>query len=318
MEFATYLGYVRQIPFGKRLPEALYIHCCGFEELVPELHRFIMGQMRKLQLEAFPFDLVKLHLREFKISLLSYPDFWDDPYPALKMSCTIDLLSHRTKLSSYEHSENPPILHRKETFLPQGHPKIAEFSAQTKTAEEAGLFENAQTIGFKQNWLNRIKKLGYVLNGATLEKTQKTRTKNSSNQPGSALAENLSIEDLTNVDIKRHLTAIERNILSGPMQSLYNHGFLDGQHSVFDFGCGKGDDLRELQAHGVPAKGWDPVYQPDQPKEPADVVNLGFVLNVIEKPAERRAVLSEAFSLAKKVLSVSVMLGGESTISKFK
>ena len=59
----------------------------------------------------------------------------------------------------------------------------------------------------------------------------------------------------------------------------------------------------------VPATGWDPVYRPDGRQEPADVVNLGFVLNVIDDAAERRDTLRAAFALARKVLVVSVMLG---------
>ena len=55
------------------------------------------------------------------------------------------------------------------------------------------------------------------------------------------------------------------------MQSLANHDYLNGRYSVFDYGCGKGDDLRELQAHGIKAIGWDPVYLPQNEKQPSDI-----------------------------------------------
>jgi len=93
------------------------------------------------------------------------------------------------------------------------------------------------------------------------------------------------------------------------MRHLLRFGFLDGTHSVFDYGCGRGDDLRLLAAMSVSATGWDPVYRSDCKRESADVVNLGFVLNVIEDVAERRDTLRAAFALARKVLVVSVMLG---------
>ena len=93
------------------------------------------------------------------------------------------------------------------------------------------------------------------------------------------------------------------------MRHLLRFGFLDGTHSVFDYGCGRGDDLRLLTGMNVPATGWDPVYRRDSRRELADVVNLGFVLNVIEDAAERRDTLRAAFALARKVLVVSVMLG---------
>ena len=109
--------------------------------------------------------------------------------------------------------------------------------------------------------------------------------------------------------IARHRTALRRLQMSAPMRHLLRFGFLDGTHSVFDYGCGRGDDLRLLAGMNVPATGWDPVYRPDGRREPADVVNLGFVLNVIDDAAERRDTLRAAFALARKVLVVSVMLG---------
>lgn len=86
-------------------------------------------------------------------------------------------------------------------------------------------------------------------------------------------------------------------------------GFLDGSLTLFDYGCGRGDDLRLLQAMGITAQGWDPVFLPDAARRSADIVNLGFVLNVIEDPEERSATLVAAYALARKVLVVSVMLG---------
>ena len=69
------------------------------------------------------------------------------------------------------------------------------------------------------------------------------------------------------------------------MQALQRHGYLDGTRTIFDYGCGKGDDIRILRHNGLDASGWDPHFTPDIPKEPADIVNLGFVINVIEDTA---------------------------------
>jgi hypothetical protein len=37
------------------------------------------------------YNLVKFHLNEFKLSFLSYPDFFDDPHPVLSQSLTVHL-----------------------------------------------------------------------------------------------------------------------------------------------------------------------------------------------------------------------------------
>lgn len=117
--------------------------------------------------------------------------------------------------------------------------------------------------------------------------------------------------------IERRRTALRRSALSSPMQHLLRFGFLDGTRSLFDYGCGRGDDLRLLAEMKVPATGWDPVFRPDVERQPADIVNLGFVLNVIEDAAERRETLKSAFALARKVLIVSVMLGYQSKREQF-
>ena len=117
--------------------------------------------------------------------------------------------------------------------------------------------------------------------------------------------------------IARHRTAQRRSNLSSPMRHLMDLGFLDGQQTVFDYGCGRGDDLRLLTKMNITAEGWDPVFRPESKRRPADIVNLGFVLNVIEDAEERRETLESAFALATKVLAVSVMLGDATRREQF-
>ncbi|MFP4494924.1 MAG: DNA phosphorothioation-associated putative methyltransferase, partial [Halochromatium sp.] len=109
----------------------------------------------------------------------------------------------------------------------------------------------------------------------------------------------------------RHRTAMVRHGFSAPIQSLARHGFLDGQHRLFDYGCGRGDDVRGLLENGLTAAGWDPYFAPDHPIESADLVNLGFVINVIEDFDERLEALQRAWSLAERLLVVSVMLANQ-------
>jgi DNA phosphorothioation-associated putative methyltransferase len=97
-----------------------------------------------------------------------------------------------------------------------------------------------------------------------------------------------------------------RTGLSKPVTVALEHGLLRPGMTLFDYGCGRGGDVGRLRAIGYEAWGWDPVHRPGTPKSPADVVNLGFVLNVIERPDERLAVLREAWSLARTALVVAV------------
>jgi DNA phosphorothioation-associated putative methyltransferase len=92
------------------------------------------------------------------------------------------------------------------------------------------------------------------------------------------------------------------------MQSLARYGLLDGSYRLFDYGCGRGDDVRGLLGNGFSAAGWDPYYAPDNAIHAADIVNLGFVINVIEDFDERLDALTRAWSLTERLLVVSVML----------
>jgi len=244
------------------------------------------------------YNVVKYDGKSQALSLLWYPGFFIDAFPALEKSYRIDLDTQRVEKRSYHASFNPPILHRKELFLSQNDPHIAQFKELTATAEQLGLFENPIRIGFKQAWKNLIAEKGFQL-------------VNHQFVPIGNLESNDDLPDydsLAGTAISRHLTALSRSNLSAPMQCLARHGFLDGTLSIFDYGCGKGDDIRNLTANAIPVSGWDPHYAADQPKESANIVNLGFVINVIESYQERLEALRGAYHLTQQVLVVSAML----------
>lgn len=106
--------------------------------------------------------------------------------------------------------------------------------------------------------------------------------------------------------VKREKTAIVRFRHSKPVMLALAHGIIDPSMSVFDYGCGRGEDVKYLKSVGIEAVGWDPHYQPSVALSPADVVNLGYVLNVIEDPQEREDTLRKSFELAKRALVVAV------------
>jgi DNA phosphorothioation-associated putative methyltransferase len=113
-----------------------------------------------------------------------------------------------------------------------------------------------------------------------------------------------------NIDIPsipRHRTAIRRPDLSLPVKCLLRDGLLDASRSFFDYGCGHGQDIERLQATGITSDGWDPYYRPQTAKTNAPVVNLGYVLNVIENPDERAETLHTAWDLCDGVLVVAAI-----------
>jgi len=109
----------------------------------------------------------------------------------------------------------------------------------------------------------------------------------------------------------RGRTAMRRRALSRPVQQAVELGLLTKKMTFFDYGCGRGDDVETLVSEKYRAQGWDPAHFPENKISRADVVNLGFVVNVIEDVTERTSVLKEAWELAKRVLLVSARLYSE-------
>jgi len=101
--------------------------------------------------------------------------------------------------------------------------------------------------------------------------------------------------------ILRHKTAIRRFQPSRPIALALEHQLIGSDVTVFDYGCGRGDDVRYLRECGISASGWDPHFYPGNPLQQAEVVNLGYVLNVIENPIERALVLAQALKLAQRL-----------------
>ena len=295
---------------GKRVMDELYVHISAIQYL-PEQEQIIRVH------EALGFlppgheptpNVIKINLRTGRLSLLAYTDFEMSPFPELVASWAFP--AGRLRNPTFRHygkSLNPPILHRKELVVAENHPDREHWQALTKEAESIGLFDNTEVIGFKANWEKLIFERGYQFsNGRFL--------------PLGNVVER-SLESLLGdgVDVSRHLTALSRNSLSAPTQLLLRHGLLSKDSTFFDYGCGRGADVSGLRAIGISANGWDPYFAPGNPLVEADVVNLGFVVNVIEDAAERVKAISLAFKLARKVMCVGVMLyGGESPGRPFR
>lgn len=106
----------------------------------------------------------------------------------------------------------------------------------------------------------------------------------------------------------RARTAISRTDLSRPLKCAIADGLITADTRIFDYGCGRGDDVRRLKSRGYRASGWDPILRPNTERSRSEVVNLGYVVNVIEDVTERSEVLRQAWALADKVLIVSARL----------
>ena len=99
------------------------------------------------------------------ISYLSYPDFERDPHPALAESLVVNLQTFDVRYYDYRESDSPPILHRKETFVPADYPTRVKFECLTRQEERWGLYEAPASIGRRDQWDQLLADKGIQLSG---------------------------------------------------------------------------------------------------------------------------------------------------------
>ena len=156
-----------QSKLGKLTPEALYVHQTASEQLSPLL-RVYEGCARVLTGSVIDANIIKLSRTGPKVSYLSYPAFDRDPHPTLATSIRADLRRLDVKYTDFRESTNPPVLHRKETFVSDDYPRRETFARLTRQEERAGLLNASSTIGTQEGWRTRLDSLGYRLQGHRL------------------------------------------------------------------------------------------------------------------------------------------------------
>ncbi|MBE9079178.1 DNA phosphorothioation-associated putative methyltransferase [Romeria aff. gracilis LEGE 07310] len=281
----------RQSPIGKCLPGAFYIHHTALSQLDPQLQAY-EALARSWLSNDVSITLVKFHFEKPALSYLFYPDFDSMAHPALAASVQIVLPNGRTDYRSYCNRANPPVLHRKETFVAPDYPGYEIFARLTHQQVALGLLENSRTIGTRLGWQNRLQAHNLMIVDHRL----------------ACPLEQPSSPPQAVPNIERHRAAIVRNSLSKPVRLALEAGLFSPEATFFDYGCGHGGDVSRLHRQGYASAGWDPYYQPQIPLTQADIVNLGYVLNVIEDAAERREALVRAWELSQQALIVSAQV----------
>lgn len=157
----------RRSPVGKILPDDLYVHRNALDSLEPVL-RIYEGCGRAYLGEIEGANVIKIHRRSGKLSYLVYPEFDSDPHPALLRCVKLNLRTRQIECYDYGRSANPPVLHRKETFLPADDPLHGKFARLTAQEEKQGLLEDPSGIGTRDGWGKRLAERGFALKGHRL------------------------------------------------------------------------------------------------------------------------------------------------------
>ncbi|MGL6338538.1 MAG: DNA phosphorothioation-associated putative methyltransferase, partial [Waterburya sp.] len=289
-KFSAIVSSCKNSTVGKHLPNALYVHTAAISHLDPLLRDY-ERQGRNLVNSNDRATIIKFATDRPKISYLYYPDFDRDPHPQLHQSIVVDLVEEEVSVRQYHNSHNPPILHRKETFVTPDYPFYDIFAELTQEEVALGLLDNSRHIGTLQEWTRWLLQQGISLVDHHV-----------------ACPIDSPVAGKQTILIERHKAAIKRSELSRPVRVAAEANLFKEGTTFFDYGCGHGEDVKRLQELGYTSSGWDPYYRPNAELATADIVNIGYIINVIEDIVERREALIKAWELTRKVLIVSAQV----------
>lgn len=150
----------------KTVGDNVYVHITAISELPEELQvkvERICNFFRKRS--ARTFQVIKVNKKVDRVSLLCYPKFWNQNFPELTESWTIDYFpdgSYQTQHRKYN-KDNPPILHRRELFIKSNDRRRHSMKKITHICEKAGCFEDTKRIGYKKHWQQVLREKGVQL-----------------------------------------------------------------------------------------------------------------------------------------------------------
>ncbi|MEA3018000.1 MAG: hypothetical protein QOI38_2722 [Sphingomonadales bacterium] len=141
---------------GKRVRDSTYVHVSARDWLEPEQLK-LLHRVERLACD-FVWNVARIGRSD--VTLLDYPTFDEDPFPALRASLKIEPASGKFATRSFASAANPPILHRKELLLSPGDERAQPWAELTRALVDAGVFADNHRIGHRSQWRCRLEMLG--------------------------------------------------------------------------------------------------------------------------------------------------------------
>ncbi len=148
-----------------------------------------------------------------------------------------------------------------------------EYAALTAAEEQAGLYRDPSRIGLRLYWHTLLKRLGLSHDGHKLIELEKGSSTIASEARSDARGGSASHGDQT------------LRLIEAGQRPCWSVDCCASRRPFSISAAAMGWTSRPLSNLGYQASGWDPAFRPNAEKQKATVVNLGYVLNVIEEPA---------------------------------
>jgi DNA phosphorothioation-associated putative methyltransferase len=163
---ARHVEAIRLVNGGKRVGDAIYLHETLLAQQPAAVQDLAAAAAQLADFDDGAFNVVRISTRRLKVAFLSYPDFFTDPFPALRASWLVRLPTAQTGHSDFSTRDNPPILHRKELLLPPAHPDRPRFARLTAALDDCQAFDFApHLIGRRTYWNEMLASIGLRIDG---------------------------------------------------------------------------------------------------------------------------------------------------------
>ena len=159
---ASGLGYLRE-------GDSLLIHSSLINRL-PAALRCYAGCAAKLYGDIDTADLVKIHVRSGKLTLLFYNDFESSALPSLRERIKINMREQRIDFFQYSNNAEPELLFLKSRYMAADQPGYGQQKTFDDALVKLGLFDFPEYGLATAVFLSTLKGAGYSVRNFSIEK----------------------------------------------------------------------------------------------------------------------------------------------------
>jgi DNA phosphorothioation-associated putative methyltransferase len=150
-------------------PESREDYLVGFSNKLPAALRCYVGCGAKLYGDVDTADLIKIHVRSGKLTLLFYDDFDSSPLPRLRERIKINMRSQRIDFFEHTSDREHQLLYLKSRYISTEYPGYERQKHFDDALAELGLFDFSEYGPPVEDFQSTLSRAGYTISSFDLE-----------------------------------------------------------------------------------------------------------------------------------------------------